>query len=116
MGDLVNLLLALGARVLHVFDPLFDAWEAVRVGARVQLGLATYLDLLQADTASLKLLFWCELLVRFPIAFHRLSQLVARALQADTLRFCDLLFVLDIHLGHSADIYLLFILSMLVFK
>ena len=66
---LVNLLLALGAFVLHLFDPLIDARVTVGVSARVQLGDAVDGDFVEADAAGFELLLRCHLLDRFTVAF-----------------------------------------------
>ena len=42
VGDLADFILAQGARVLNLFDPLLDAWIAEDVKAGVKLGVAIW--------------------------------------------------------------------------
>ena len=74
IADLVDLLLALGAAVLHLLDPFANTLKAVLMSTRVQYRLTIHLYVLQTYAAGLKLLLWRHLGHRLSVGLNCLAQ------------------------------------------
>lgn len=74
VADLVDLLLALGAAILHLLDPFSDALKAVLMSARIKDRLTVHLYVIKAYAAGLKLLLRRHLGHGLPIGLYSLAQ------------------------------------------
>ena len=74
VADLVDLLLALGAAVLHLLDPFANTLKAVLMSTGVKYSLTVHLYVVKAYTAGLKLLLRRHLGHGLSVGFNCLAQ------------------------------------------